>query len=523
MLGRPKANSLRVLRLVTPKVLLGAVACFCLSACTVGPKFHPPVMKMPAKFMATSRGKGMPKLIGNKPVIEPGKWWRGLGDKELDSLVDRAVHNNLDIKMALDRMQEAWTDEYVVMGEALPSVEFSAGGGGGTGTNAVRDRASGPLRGGINTRGLNQVTFAYGFDGGWAIDLFGQYRHAMQAAKYNARAALDARNAVLVSVIADVARAYVDLRALQMELAVLKKNIVVARNYYNFTHTRFELGITNDLDVALAKRELATLESQKSPLIAQIRAAKYVIAVLLGEFPENLARELEKPAMLPALPANIDVGIPLTLLRRRPDIREAENQVAAATARAGIAAANLFPTVVLTGAAGYENQGFGLSPNITEDIWSLGPAIRAPILDFGALDALLDIANLRTREALENYRQTVLNAVQQVDTAVASYDAQQDRLRNLSNALVAARDSVRLATQRYDRGLIDALNVIDAEKQEYDLAEEYVLSKQKAAEEFVALYKALGGGWEQYQSFPPLRQPRPAIIAAFEELIKTGR
>ncbi|MGC9196015.1 MAG: efflux transporter outer membrane subunit [Syntrophobacteraceae bacterium] len=509
----------RFLRFSGPKVLLGAAVCFCLSACMVGPDFHPPATKMPHKYLATSGGQKTVKPVGNKPVIDPGAWWQGLEDKELDSLIDRAVHSNLTIEMALDRMQEAREAECVVLGQALPASEFSAGGGGGTGSDTTTGRISEPLRSGIDTQGLKEVTFGYGFDAGWELDIFGKYRRAYQAAKYDTKAALDARNAVLISVIADVARSYVDMRALQTKLAVLENNIKVARDYYNFTNTRYQLGITNELDVALAKRELASLQAQKMPLVSQIQAANYVIAVLLGEYPENLAVELKVPGMIPALPTKIDVGIPLNLLRRRPDIRQAENELGAATARIGVATAELFPQLVMTGAAGYQNQGFGISPNLTTSIWSLGPSISAPVLDFGTLDALVEIADYRTRELLANYKQTVLNAVMQVDTAVSTYNAEQDQLLNLETALVASRASVRLASQRYNRGLIDALNVIDAERQQYTLEEQYVSATQVAAEQFIALYRALGGGWEKYQCFPPIRQPRPAILAAFEDVL----
>ncbi len=523
MLRKSSARSRRILWRAAPGILFGAAACVCLAACTVGPDFHPPATKTPDKFLATSGGESAVKPVGNKPVINSGKWWRGLDDKELDSLIDRAVRGNLSIEIALDRLQQARTAECVVLGEALPASEFSAGGGGGTGSNTTTGRLSEPLRSGIDAQGLKEVTFAYGFDAGWELDIFGKYRRAFQAARYDTRAALDARNSVLISVIADVARAYVDFRALQTKLAVLENNIKVAGDYYNFTNTRYNLGITNELDVALAQRELASLKAQKMPLVAQTRAATYVIAVLLGEYPENLAAELKTPGMIPALPEKIDVGIPLELLRRRPDIREAENRLGAATARVGVATAALFPRLVLTGAAGYQNQGLGISPDLTSSIWSIGPSISAPILDFGTLDALVDIADLRTRELLANYKQTVLKAVMEVDTAVSSYDAEQDQLLNLGNALAASRGSVRLASERYNRGLIDALNVIDAERQQYALEEQYVSAKQVAAEQFIALYRALGGGWEQYQSFPPIRKPRPAIIAAFADVLNGGK
>ncbi len=520
MFTSPDNSRRKVDRLLTCSIMAGAVACFCLAACTVGPDYHSPVMNMPDGFVATSpEGQRPPEDTGNKPVIDAAKWWEALGDQELNSLIDRAVRDNPDIEIAMDRMQEAQTAEIVVLGEALPVAGASAGGGRGTGSDISRGRAAPPLVAANNTRGLTQVTGVFGFDAAWEIDLFGKYRRAMEAAEYDTQAALEARNAVLITVIADVARAYIDMRAFQMQLAVLEKNTRVAQDYFNLTQERFNRGITNELDLTLAKRQLASEEAEKMPLIAQIHATQYVIAVLLGKFPEDLSEELEKPEMVPQLPGKIDAGIPLDLLRCRPDVKQAERELAGATARIGVATADLFPHVVLSGAAGYQGQGLSVSPNVLSAIWSIGPSVGWRILDFGTLDALVDIADLRTRELLVNYRQTVLNSVREVDTFIDSYLGQQDRLQNLSEALAASQQAVSLATERYDRGLTDALNVIDAERQEYTLEQQYVASHQTAAEQYIGLYKALGGGWQQYQSFPPICKPQPAVIAAFTRLL----
>jgi NodT family efflux transporter outer membrane factor (OMF) lipoprotein len=521
MFNGPKTDRRKVAGLPVFNFLPGALACFCLAACMAGPNYHPPVMKVPDGFVASAEGQKSTEDTGNKPVIDAAKWWQALGDRELDSLVDRAVRDNPDIEIALDRMQEAWVSEIVVMGPALPFAAAGAGGGGGTGSDIARGRVAPPLHAAENTQGLKEIAGAFGFDAGWEIDLFGKYRREIEAATYDSEAALAARNAVLISVIADVARAYIDMRALQMQFAVLQKNTGVALDYFHLTEERFNRGITNELDLTLAKRQLATLEAEKAPLIAQIHAAQYVIAVLLGKFPEDLAKELEKPEMAPQLPEKIDAGLPIDLLRRRPDIQQAERELAGATARIGVATANLYPHLILSGAVGYQAQGLGVHPAVLSSIWSIGPAVELPLLDFGALDAQVDVADLRTRELLVNYKRTILNAVREVDTSIDSYAGQQDRLRNLSDALAASQRSVSLATERYDRGLTDSLNVIDAERVEYNLEQQYVSSQQAAAEQFIALYKALGGGWEQYQSFPPVRKPQPAVIAAFTRLLSS--
>jgi outer membrane protein TolC len=223
--------------------------------------------------------------------------------------------------------------------------------------------------------------------------------------------------------------------------------------------------------------------------------------------------------MIPALPGRIRAGLPIDLLRRRPDIAEAERQLASATALIGVATADLFPQVAVTGGVGQQAQGLGVTPLVVSPIWSVGPAVAAPLLDFGRLDAVVEKADFRTRELLFNYKQTVLNAVREVDTAIDAYAAQQSRLRHLADALAAARRALSLATERFDRGLTDSLNVIDAQRQEYELEQQYISAQESAAAQFVTLYKSLGGGWEDYQFFPPIPPPLPAVAAAFKRLL----
>jgi NodT family efflux transporter outer membrane factor (OMF) lipoprotein len=490
-------------------ILISIAVCGDLASCAVGPDYQPPEPPMPQTFAAAPLAKG------DGRGVDPAKWWRALHDGELNSLIERAIAASPTLEIALDRLQQARAQEAVLIGAALPSLEASAGGGWGTGSDLARGRASAPLVSAENGVGVSQIANIVGFDAGWEIDVFGKFRRAIEAAGYDVQAAIAARNMVLVSVIADVTRAYLDLRALQMQLAVVRKNIEVAEQYMNFVQERFDRGITNELDVTLARRELAQLQAQVAPLAARIDAARYVIAALIGEFPENLGKELARPGTLPALPGRIRPGLPIDLLRRRPDIVEAERQLAGATALIGVATANLFPAVALTSGVGHQAAIGGVPIN---PIWSVGPAIGVPLLDFGQLDALVEKADFRARELLFNYKQTVLNAVREVDTAVAGYAAQEDRLRHLNDALIAARRAVSLAQQRFERGVTDSLNVIDAQRQEYVLEQEYVAAQATAAEQFVALYRSLGGGWEGYQSLPPIPEPLPAIAAVFKRL-----
>jgi NodT family efflux transporter outer membrane factor (OMF) lipoprotein len=503
----------------TSQYLSAVALSACVAGCAVGPDYHTPKMKVPDGFISTG-ATGAPKTAGpSSPSLDIAKWWRALNDSELDSLIERAIQANPSLEIALTRLQEARTLEVAITGLALPEVEASGGAGRGTGSNLTRGRVSPPLNAASNTAGLHQINYVGGFDATWEIDLFGRYRRAIEAARYDTQAFAAARKAVLITVVADVARAYLDMRGLQMQLAVLRQNIRTAQQSLDLVQARFDRGIINELDVTLARRQLATLQAQVAPLASQINAAQYAIAVLLGQFPEDLAKELEKPGLIPQVPEQVQAGLPLDLIRRRPDIREAEWQLAGATARIGVATANLFPRVAITAGAGGQGQGLGVTPVVNQSIWSAGVLATWPLLDFGTLDALVDVADLRTHELLVNYKRTVLNAVQEVDNAISTYAAQQDRLRNLGDALAASQRAVSLASQRYDRGLTDYLNVVDAERQEYELAEQYAAAQMAVADQFVALYKGLGGGWEQYQSIPPIRQPQPAVVAAFRRVL----
>jgi NodT family efflux transporter outer membrane factor (OMF) lipoprotein len=506
------------------KYLLLPLLCFALNGCKVGPDYHAPDFKPPEQFAASPTPSGMgpfPDKKNKAPVVDAAQWWKSLGDDTLNGLIDKAVKANPELDIALTRLQEAREQEAVVLGERLPDINASGGAAKGTGNNLVRGRADQPLVSGDNTTGYQHITQIYGFDAGWELDLFGKYRREAEAARYDRQAARSARDDVLISIIADVVRAYVDMRGLQMQQAVLKQNIDAATKYVNFVQQRYDRGITNGLDLTLAQRQMDTLQAEAAPLKAETDAAQYTIAVLCGEFPENLMKDLDKPGQIPQTPEKIETGLPLDLLRRRPDIHEAERQLASATAKVGVATANLFPHFVLTGGAGYQGQGLGVTPVQQSFIWAIGPSVSWPLLDFGALDALVNIADLNTHAQLMNYKQTVLNAVKEVDTAATAYDAQQDRLKNLRKALDASREALSLASQRYDRGLTDSLNVIDAQRQQFELERQYVIAQQNAAEQFIILYKALGGGWEQYQSIPSIRAPQPAIIAALRRSVES--
>lgn len=492
-------------------MLLAASA---LAGCAVGPNYHTPSMRVPGHYVALAGAR----QSQSTPTASLATWWRALGDPQLDSLIRRAVVDSPNAIIALDRLQAARIYEAGLTGTLLPAVDASGAFGRGTGDDLTRGRAGEPLIASDNTHGLTNVKTIGGFDAVWEIDVFGKLRREVEQARYDTQAAADARNAVLVSVIADVAQSYVDLRGLQMQASVLQSAAGVLRRGLDIENQRYQRGITNELDVMLARRELATVEAQIPIIDAQVSCGEYAVATLLGEYPEDLVRELAPPHMIPAVPAAVSSGLPLDLLRRRPDVEEAEREVASENAGIGIATANLFPQLFATAGIGAQ-QGVLGAATVGEHIWSAGPGVVWPLLDFGQLDARVQIANVRTRAALENYKGTLEEAVRQVDSAAVRFGAAQQSVKSLGEALVASQQAVTLATERYQRGLTDYLNVVEAERAEYTIEGQYAQMQASVDDQFIQLYRDLGGGWQDFQKLPPIRRPLPAVVAIFRDTL----
>ena len=501
---------MRVQHFASLVVLAGALA-----GCSLGPEYFTPDAAIPASFTVPPAGSG-PKSGGASPDL--WQWWKTLRDPELNRLIDLAIENNLDLKIALDRLQQARLQLVVIGAKAVPQLNGSAGGGVGTGTDETKGRAAQALRNGDNATGLTKVSAIGGLDSEWELDIFGKIARRVEEQVYTTEALKEARDWVYVVMAADVARLYFDLRARQDRLQILYRSIEAAQKVVDLTQTRLDRGLTNELDVLLAKRERDTLQADVEPLKALIEANGYAIAVVLGEYPAAIARDLRRPGAVPRLPPRAPVGTPVDLLRRRPDIREAERYLAAAVADVGARTADLFPSVAITAGAGAQTgPRSGAAIPITW-IGSIGPTLDAAILDFGALDAKIEIADYKAHELAAAYKQNILVAVQQVDEANASYQGFRLSIRSLDTALEAARQATKVATERYDRGLTDFLNVLDAERQQFALEQQRAEVVRLAGDSFVALYKALGGGWPPDEIIPPVRHPDPAVVAAVKRL-----
>jgi NodT family efflux transporter outer membrane factor (OMF) lipoprotein len=505
-------------------VLLRAGLLATLSGCAVGPDYQPPGVFAPSSFSAAPGALKRASAASITPSsAQLVRWWHILNDRQLNALVECAVASNLDIKAALTRVQRARMEEIVVLGAALPQVGVSATQAAGTGTDLTKGSAGNALRAGSNTTGLDQLSRLAGFEGGWQLDIFGKYMRLLEAAQGDTEALAEMRHAVLITTIADVVRNYIEIRGLQSRLEAARTDVTTGEKTVDLVQSRYDRGLTSEVDVTLAKTELARLRARVPQLTAAIEAAQHRIGVLLDTY--EVIPSLQRPGRLPRLPDSLQPGLPIALLQRRPDIRQAERELAAATARIGAATADLLPAVAVTTGLGV--QGGPRSPGgpapINGPIWSIGPAGTWPFLDLGRMDALVYVQEFQAHELLLKYKQTILTAVAEVDIAIKGYRAARQRSKDLETALAESRRSVELATERYDRGLTDFLNVLEAQRAQYELDEESIVAQQAAAIEFVIFYKALGGGWERYDGLPPIPQPEPAVAAMFRRLFYQER
>jgi NodT family efflux transporter outer membrane factor (OMF) lipoprotein len=334
-------------------------------------------------------------------------------------------------------------------------------------------------------------------DAAWELDVFGGKRRNVEAAEADLDAAVENRRDVLVSLAAEVGSNYVALRSLQQQLIIAHNNLKTQRHSAEIARKRFEAGFVSGLDVASANAQVATLEAQVPALESSIQATIFSIAVLLGQDPGALVVELTSPATIPVTPPTIPVGLPSELLLRRPDIRKAEAQFHAATARIGVATADLFPKFSLTGSMGLSSVDLASFANWSSRFWSMGPTVTWSIFDAGRIRSNIEVQNALQEQALLTYRTTVLTALKEVETALVAYAKEQERRRALSVAVEQNRRAVDLAEKLYVAGKTDYLNVLTAQRSLFLTEEALVQSTRSLSANLIALYKALGGGWQE--------------------------
>jgi NodT family efflux transporter outer membrane factor (OMF) lipoprotein len=484
-----------------PVPLAAALLTVSLGACTVGPNFEPPKPNLPAGWSASAAASSP-----SRPTAEPAEaaWWSSFNDAELTSLIARADAANLDLHEAALRIAEARAQRDVQASAALPSLNGNAS---WQGTRLSETTPTGKtftsIGKGPGIPGFPSVSFPnpygqyqLGFDASWEVDLFGRVRRNVEAADANVAARIEDSHDARLSLMAEVARSYVDLRGAQLKRQVTQETLITDRDLLELARQRRAAGLSSDIDVSRAAAQVTAAEATLPQLDRQIAADINQLSRLVDREPGALKSELAMARPVPPVPPKVPVGLPADLARRRPDVRGAEARLHAATAQEGVAVADLYPRLTLGASGGLQSQAISDLTNWASRFGQVGPRLDLPIFDAGRRRANVRVQDARAREAAVSYADTVLGALHEADNALTAYDTEQTRRASLQATVAENRVAVDLALQRYKSGVSSFLDVLDAqrtlEQNQLMLAD----STTAVSTDLVALYKALGGGWD---------------------------
>ncbi|HVU18119.1 MAG TPA: efflux transporter outer membrane subunit [Candidatus Didemnitutus sp.] len=506
-----------------------------LTGCTVGPHYQAPQTSTPPRFWEIKAvANGADLAVNESPTVD--RWWQTFHDPELESLVSRAMKSNLDLRQAVSRVRQARIQRAIATAGLFPSIDIDGGYNRGRGSRNVvlpfgnaapasssgnasrsesRETAEGapaptpmpPAGGGapagpmspLGEGGLPGVTtnlYQVGFDASWEIDLFGARRRMIEAADAAVSSAEDAREGAVVTLLGELAQTYLQLRAAQARRDLARRNVELATDTLKVVVAKAKTGFATDLEVARQRAELAALQSVQPAFETEVRLGMHGLATLLAEPVGALVGELEATAPLPELPTAVVVGLPSDLLRRRPDVRRAERELAGATARTGVATADLFPHFDLAAAFGLDSSQPGNLADWSSHYYSITPGFRWPILDWGAARGGVRLAEEMQREARIRYDAVVMQSLADVENALAKLHGEERAHQARVVAVTASREAFTIADQMYRHGLVDSLSVLEAQRSLVASQDALVQSDAALRIDLVTLYKALGGGWE---------------------------
>ncbi len=453
-----------------------------LTGCMVGPDYEKPETPLPGSF----QDAGAKDYRTDAIEIE---WWSEFKDPILDRLIRDALAGNYDIDIATARILEARSLMRETEFELAPIVPFQG--------DYTWQRSSQAQT--FPGTGRNTELFDAGFDAVWEIDLFGRIRRTIEADTAELESRIATRQDVVVTLLAEVARNYFELRGAQNGLDVARRNAENQKNTLDLTITLLEGGRGTALDVSRARAQYNNTLALIPPLETRVKQAIYRLGVLTGQLPDTYLTELLKPEPFPAVPDVVAVGTPVELLERRPDIRVAERQLAAFTAGIGIATADLFPTISIFGSAALQATSFSGLFDSGAGAFGVGPSIFWPAFDLGRVYQRVEAADARTQAAFAAYQQTVLTAIEDVDSSLVDHNNQIERHKYLVESVKESENAMNLARMRYDYGVANFLDVLDAERTLLLTQSELAQSETELRTSLVAVYKALGGGWEYYE------------------------
>ena len=484
----------QTLRLETWKTVCLVVCVALVVGCiTVGPDYEQPEVAVPDAWH-TDAVAGLE--VGAAPLE---RWWSVLDDPDLDDLIARAKVANLDLRTAVWRVEEARALRGVAAGAAYPQVDA-------VGSASRSEPSDNGVLGDLAPDGFEAGNlFEVGVGASWELDVFGRIRRTVESADAALEADIEAYRDVLVSLLSEVASAYVDLRTTQERLRLARNNVNIQNNTLSLTQDRFRVGLVSGLDVAQAEAILASTEALIPQLRTQRELAMNRLAVLLGAVPGSLHDELLEPRPIPHEPEQATVGLPADLLRQRPDVRRAERSLAAQTARIGIATADLYPSFSLTGYLGLEAVDGSDLFGSDSTTWSFGLPVRWAIFSGGRIRSQIRAEEARTEQALVAYEQAVLRALEEVENSLYAYGEELSRRDHLRDTVDATERSLDLVMTQYRSGLTNFQNVLDTQRSLLNRQDELAASEGQVTQNLIAVYRALGGGWD------PEEVPVPSV------------
>jgi NodT family efflux transporter outer membrane factor (OMF) lipoprotein len=464
-----------------------------LCACAVGPDYQTPAMSLPAQW-----GQAPARAPYKAPEL--AQWWRRLTDPLLTALIDAAVADNLDVATAKARVREARASYRQTLGTLLPSLTGNA-------TATRGDDGSNVGNGGDVTVSGPYTQYQAGFDASWELDLFGANRRGAEAALYAEQGAQDELRATLLTLIGDIASNYVSARGYQARIALARRTAATQRETAALTRRKFDAGGASALDVSNAEGLAAGTEADITTLETSYAQAVHRLSVLTGRPPTALTGRLAATAPIPAPPVRQPLGVPADILTARPDVRQAERQLAQSTALIGQAEAARYPSVSLTGSVNTTGTKLGDLAKGSTISWSFGPSLTVPLFNGGQLQAAVEVTQAQRDQSFTAYRAAVLTALEDVENAAVALQKERVRAAKLAQSASAYGEAARLARALYESGSTSFLDVLDAERSLYSAQDSLLQSKVAIATDYVALNKALGGGWTGF-----VDTSRPEIV-----------
>jgi multidrug efflux system outer membrane protein len=493
----------------------------CLLGCTVGPEYRPP----DPPSVPTWKDQAAQGILADQKSDPDPNWWLSFSDPILTELIEKGIKDNLDVQQAVVRVLEARQSIATARAAGLPTLSGNASyqreqlgakgilesKGAYQDLNTLANRLK-PFDATVpglstdiangGTQALNQLTapanlFQYGLDASWELDLFGRVRRSVEQARAQAQAQSEALNDALIVLESEIVQSYVQLRGAQALKASQEENVKAAEANLDLTQRRQQNGLTTELDVDQARTQLDDTRRQLPAYDGQVQQAMNALSVLIGDTPGAVDEQLHESKPVPPIPTVVGVGVPSALARRRPDIRQAEANLHAATANVGVAVASFYPDISLTGNVGMRALDASYLTNWASHFYTAGPAVSLPIFSGGRLTAGLTLARAEQKEAALSYRATVLNALREVEDALVAYRVDRASRDLLQDTLDSAQMTWDLARNQYDHGLTSFINVLTAQSTVLTDRQALVQANVQLVNDIVSLYRALGGGWEK--------------------------